>query len=100
MIFKCVACVLGCFHFILRRFNKMAYIEIAIYGCSYCRAVTQAVRVSPKAMPLVFVVNFLGFVLSFLMKFTVTGLAGIGAYILYDQEAIGDDGVETEGVVL
>eukprot|EP00054_Salpingoeca_dolichothecata_P015385 m.88649 g.88649 ORF g.88649 m.88649 type:complete len:654 (+) comp21466_c0_seq2:211-2172(+) len=88
-ILACMACCLWCFEKCLKFMNKNAYIEIAVYGYSFCTAAREVFQLLFKNVLLVATINSLGAFVLFLCKLTVTVLTGLaGLYMLKEDDEL------------
>ncbi|CAG0888054.1 unnamed protein product [Darwinula stevensoni] len=68
---RCCSCVAACFHRFLKFLNRNAYIEIAIYGESFCNAARDAFRTLASNALRLAAVTFIGDFLLFLIKVAI-----------------------------
>eukprot|EP00043_Microstomoeca_roanoka_P009018 m.86177 g.86177 ORF g.86177 m.86177 type:complete len:643 (+) comp14455_c0_seq3:239-2167(+) len=78
---KCFRCCLWCLEKFLRFINKNAYIEIAIYGYSFCTAARQAFKTLLNNAIRVAVLNLVSSFVLFVCKLFV--VAGVGIICYY-----------------
>eukprot|EP00051_Salpingoeca_urceolata_P033674 m.21737 g.21737 ORF g.21737 m.21737 type:complete len:667 (-) comp6538_c0_seq2:124-2124(-) len=76
-ILKCVLCCLWCAEHCIKYINKVAYVETAIYGYSFCKAARQGFSLLLDNLPLVATVNGMAGLVLFIMKLLVVTTAGI-----------------------
>lgn len=75
-ILKCCQCCLACFESFLKFLNKNAYIEIAIYGYSFCTAAKEALRTLTNNALRVGAINSVGDFVLFVGKAGITIAVG------------------------
>ncbi|KAJ3047837.1 hypothetical protein HK097_011137 [Rhizophlyctis rosea] len=88
MCLSCLQCCLGIFEKFLRMINKNAYIEIAVYGYSFCTAARLALEIIARNAFRVFIITRIGNFFVFLGKLTIcflTVLLGLGLMSWYQQ---------------
>lgn len=78
---KCVSCCLWCFEKCLKFLNKNAYIEVAIYGYSFCTAAREAFSVILRNIVRLAVLNFISWFVFLIIKLLVAGAAMAAAYV-------------------
>jgi len=83
-LLKVMQCCLLCFERFLKFLNKNAYIEIAIYGYSFCKGAKWAFQLITRNILRVIVVSKIGGYLLLLGKIIVTVLVGIIGNILIE----------------
>jgi len=83
-LFKVLQCLLLCFERFLKFLNKNAYIEIAIYGYSFCKGAKWAFQLITRNIIRVVVVTKISDYLLFLGKIIVTVIVGIVGNILIE----------------
>lgn len=93
---KCLACCLWCFEKFMKFLNKNAYIEIAIYGYSFCTAARQAFNLLFRNILRVAVIQGVGGFVLFVMKLLVIAGTGLCA-VLWLRE---DDDIHYLAVVV
>lgn len=82
-LIACCQCFLSCLEAIMRYVNKNAYVEISIYGLSFCKASAQAFTLLVRnSFRLVAVESVSSFIL-FLGKVVVTAISGCGSYFTF-----------------
>ncbi|XP_072016877.1 choline transporter-like protein 1 [Amphiura filiformis] len=85
-ILKCLQCCLWLFEKVLRFINRNAYIEIAIYGYSFCRAAHKAFSLIVSNVLRVAAINSVGDFILFLGKgAVVASVVVIGLELLKDK---------------
>eukprot|EP00039_Didymoeca_costata_P016944 m.308853 g.308853 ORF g.308853 m.308853 type:complete len:692 (+) comp16473_c0_seq23:194-2269(+) len=89
-MFKCLACLLFIFERCMKFLNKNAYIEIAIWGDSFCVSCGRALSLLLDNITLTATVNGVGFLLAIIIKICVT--AGVGVVAFYWFETQDQDG--------
>lgn len=80
-IMKCLKCCLWCFEKCLKFLNRNAYIEIAIFGHSFCTAARKAFFLLLRNAARVFAINSVGDFVIFLGKLIIVVLCAIVATI-------------------
>eukprot|EP00054_Salpingoeca_dolichothecata_P026510 m.189895 g.189895 ORF g.189895 m.189895 type:complete len:667 (+) comp25677_c0_seq7:74-2074(+) len=93
---KCIACCLWCFEKCMKFINKNAYIEIAIYGYSFCHAARRAFFLLLTNILRVAALNGIGVLVLFLCKLCVIFLTAIIAVVWLRD----DDELHYYGLVL
>lgn len=89
VLLKILACCLWCFEKCMKFINKNAYIEIAIYGYSFCRAACAAFKAILANILRVAAVNFVGLLVLFMCKLlVVTIICIIAIGWLKDDDSI------------
>ncbi|CAH1787745.1 unnamed protein product [Owenia fusiformis] len=76
-ILKCLKCLLWCFEKFLKYLNRNAYIEIAIYGYSFCKSAKKAFLLLVANVLRVAAINSVGFFVLFLAKVGTVAIVGI-----------------------
>eukprot|EP00038_Savillea_parva_P000896 m.99716 g.99716 ORF g.99716 m.99716 type:complete len:675 (-) comp10316_c0_seq1:3996-6020(-) len=92
----CCRCCLWCLEKCLRFINKNAYIETALYGINFFSACFRAVNTIMKNILTFGAINFVGFLVIFMMKLAVVILVAAIAFAWLQD----DDAVELKGVVV
>lgn len=77
-----MSCCLACFERFLRFLNKNAYIEIALFGYSFCDAAKTAFEMILRNILRMAAVDKVGDFLMFLGKLAVAAGCGLGAFML------------------
>ncbi|XP_064090066.1 choline transporter-like protein 1 isoform X2 [Macrobrachium nipponense] len=70
-LLKCCQCCLWCFEKFLKYLSRNAYIEIAIYGYSFCKAAQKAFNVIVSNAFRIMAINYIGSFVLFLAKVAV-----------------------------
>ncbi|KAI3630109.1 hypothetical protein MIR68_011544 [Amoeboaphelidium protococcarum] len=87
----CVQCCLACFERFMKFINKNAYIEIAVYGYSFCSAAKEAFELLVRNAIRVIVVDRVSDFLFFLGKVLITAVVAIiGSSLLQNPEQLPD----------
>lgn len=94
-IFYCLRCCLYCLEKCVKFINKNAYIEIAIWGDSFCVSCCHALSIITSHLSLVASINGVGFLLCFVMKVATMACVGFFAYLWLEEE----DDIEQKGAV-
>eukprot|EP00054_Salpingoeca_dolichothecata_P014314 m.80628 g.80628 ORF g.80628 m.80628 type:complete len:645 (+) comp20931_c1_seq1:81-2015(+) len=76
---KCLQCCLWCFEKFLKFLNRNAYIEIAIYGYSFCKAARTAFMILLRNILRVAAINSVGDFVLFVGKLLVVVISGFVA---------------------
>eukprot|EP00039_Didymoeca_costata_P019740 m.338736 g.338736 ORF g.338736 m.338736 type:complete len:655 (-) comp18530_c0_seq1:71-2035(-) len=84
--FCCLRCLLYCLQKCVQFINKNAYIEIAIWGDSFCVSACHALSILTSNLGLIASVNGVGFLLAFTIKVTVVASVGFIAFLWLDEE--------------
>lgn len=79
-LLKCINCCLWCVEKCLKFLNRNAYIEIAIYGDSFCASAKAAFSILVRNAVRVSAINSVGDAVLWLCKMLVTFAAVIGAF--------------------
>eukprot|EP00824_Muranothrix_gubernata_P003088 TRINITY_DN1384_c0_g1_i1.p1 TRINITY_DN1384_c0_g1~~TRINITY_DN1384_c0_g1_i1.p1 ORF type:complete len:658 (+),score=171.35 TRINITY_DN1384_c0_g1_i1:114-2087(+) len=88
-IFCCAECCLACVERFLRFINTHAYIQIAIYGKSFCTSARNGFMLLMRNVLRIAAINILGDFFLFLGKLVVVGGAGLLCFVLIkDKENI------------
>ncbi|XP_074640243.1 choline transporter-like protein 1 [Tubulanus polymorphus] len=88
-ILKCLQCCLWCFEKFLKFVNRNAYIEIAIYGYSFCKAAQKAFSLIVSNALRVAAINSVGDFVLFIGKLSTVGIVtGIGLLFFKDDEEL------------
>jgi len=107
-LIKIVKCCLWCCEKCLKFLNRNAYIEIAIYGKSFCRSAWSAFAILLRNALRVAAINTVGDFVLFLFKFIITLMALVGAFFYFQyqdkiEENIGDTvsaGLQWESLII
>lgn len=107
-VLKCVKCCLWCCEKCLKFLNRNAYIEIAIYGKSFCRSAWSAFSILLRNALRVAAINTVGDFVLFLFKLIITVSAIIGAFFYFQYQdkiegAVGDTvqgGLQWESLII
>ncbi|KAI9143407.1 plasma-membrane choline transporter-domain-containing protein [Paraphysoderma sedebokerense] len=81
-IFTCLQCCFACVDRFLRFINRNAYIQIAVYGYSYCKGARTAFELLARNAFRLVAVDFVAAFIMFLGKICVTAGVGLGSYVL------------------
>eukprot|EP00051_Salpingoeca_urceolata_P006769 m.89580 g.89580 ORF g.89580 m.89580 type:complete len:652 (+) comp14976_c1_seq3:89-2044(+) len=81
LMLRCCSCCLWCFDKCLKFLNKNAYIEVAIYGYSFCVAAREAFKILTANVLRVLAINSLGTFCLFLSKIAVVAGSGLIAVL-------------------
>ena len=88
-VIQYVLCALGCLFFILekvlRYINRMAYIEIAIYGYGFCRGAYHAVSLLIRNVVRAAVKDRVAHFILFLGKLACVGLVAVLSYLFFGE---------------
>ena len=88
-VIQYVLCALGCLFFILekilRYINRMAYIEIAIYGYGFCRGAYHAVTLLLRNIVRAAVKDRVAHFILFLGKLACVGLVAVVSYLFFGE---------------
>ncbi|XP_018567705.1 choline transporter-like protein 1 [Anoplophora glabripennis] len=88
-ILKCCQCCLYCFEKILKYLSRNAYVEVAIYGYTFCEAGQQAFKLLSSNLLRVAAINSVGDFVLFLGKVVVVLVTVlIGIKILQNKEGV------------
>lgn len=85
VVLRCCACCLWCMEKCLKFLNRNAYIEIAIYGFSFCKAARTAFSLLLRNALRVAVINSVGDFVIFLSRLVIVGLTGTAALIWFRE---------------
>ena len=83
IILRCCALCLWCMEKCLKFLNRNAYIEIAIYGFSFCKAARTAFSLLIRNALRVAVINSIGDLVIFLSRLVVVAITGFGALVWF-----------------
>lgn len=83
IILKCCSVCLWCMEKCLKFLNRNAYIEIAIYGFSFCKAAQTAFSLLIRNALRVAVINSVGDLVIFLGRLVVVAVTGFGALVWF-----------------
>eukprot|EP00049_Salpingoeca_infusionum_P017614 m.353687 g.353687 ORF g.353687 m.353687 type:complete len:667 (-) comp16820_c0_seq1:211-2211(-) len=81
----CVRCCLWCLEKMMRFLNKNAYIEIAIYGYSFCTAARQALMLIAEWLASITTLNLITAFVLFICKLLVVIVTGAISYFYITQ---------------
>ncbi|KAI6658551.1 Choline transporter-like protein 4 [Oopsacas minuta] len=88
-VIQYVLCALGCLFFILEKIlryvNRMAYIEIAIYGYGFCRGAYHAVTLLLRNVVRAAVKDRVAHFILFLGKLACVGLVAVVSYLFFGE---------------
>merc|ERR1711976_646753 len=88
-LFKCVNCCLWCCEKCLKFLNRNAYIEIALYGKSFCTSAWSAFSILLRNALRVAAINTVGDFVLLLFKLIIVVSAVIGGFFYFEyQDAI------------
>lgn len=88
-LLKCCGCCMWCLEKFLKFINKNAYIEIAIYGYSFCTAAREAFKVLAANIIRIVAINSVGAFILFMARLAVVGITGaVSLYFLRQQDAL------------
>eukprot|EP00128_Syssomonas_multiformis_P015006 Colp12_sorted_trinity150504_noHs@3227 len=90
-IMCCLKCCFWCLEKIIKLLNKNAYIEIAVYGYSFCKAARTAFGLLTRNCLRLAAVDTVGDFVLFLGKLTVTVLSSLAAYYFFTQIYVKDN---------
>jgi len=87
-IMKCVDCCLWCCEKCMKFLNRNAYIEIAIYGKSFCRSAMNAFAILLRNALRVAAINSIGDLVLLVCKLIITAIGVVAAffYFQYSQK--------------
>jgi len=78
---KCVKCCMACCESCVRMINKHAYVEIAIWGSSFCRSCCRVLSLFTNHMSYIAIVNGVAYLLCMMIKLLVMALTGLIGYM-------------------
>eukprot|EP00039_Didymoeca_costata_P033517 m.42752 g.42752 ORF g.42752 m.42752 type:complete len:686 (+) comp9908_c0_seq2:368-2425(+) len=84
-VLRCINCCLWCFQKILKFLNRNAFIEIAIFGNSFCTSAWNAFKILTRNALRVAIINSVGDFVLFIAKLVVLLLVAIAAVFLFDR---------------
>lgn len=84
--FKCLGCLLFVCERCIKFLNKNAYIEIAIWGDSFCVSCTRALSLLLSNIGLTASVNGVGFLLATIIKVLVVASVGIVSFYWFETD--------------
>jgi len=89
-ILKCLTCVVQCLEKIMEYLNKFAFIEIAMYGISYCDAVRRVGPLIMENLTNIAIIDTVGDFMLFLCKAAVSLTVGLIFYAILQSETFED----------
>ncbi|EGD78975.1 hypothetical protein PTSG_01948 [Salpingoeca rosetta] len=85
ILLKCCSCCLWCMEKVLKYINRNAYIEIAIYGYSFCKGAREAFSTLLRNALRVATINSVGSFVLLLSKLVVVASVGFGSLYWFEQ---------------
>jgi hypothetical protein len=85
-IIKCVDCCLWCCEKCMKFLNRNAYIEMAIYGKSFCRSAMNAFAILLRNALRVAAINSIGDLVLFVCKMIITAIGAIAAFFYFQNK--------------
>ncbi|KAL0216013.1 hypothetical protein P9112_008197 [Eukaryota sp. TZLM1-RC] len=86
-VFKCLACCVKCAEKVMKYINKNAWIMVAIYNYSYCKAAKQGFNLIMRNLRRVLAITIVGDSLLFLGKLFIAIATGLlGTFVFYGNE--------------
>ncbi|KAJ8045124.1 Choline transporter-like protein 2 [Holothuria leucospilota] len=82
-VFKCCQCCLWCLEKFLRFINRNAYIDIAVYGHSFCKAARHVFNLLMRNILRVAVLNSVTSFMLFVLKVMITTLVTVGSFYFF-----------------
>jgi len=86
----CIKCCVGCIESIVKFITKLAYVEIAIYGYSFCKASYKATKLIAQNAFRVFVIDKIGDLIFFLGKCLVCATTTYLAFLILKNNNVTD----------
>lgn len=82
-IFKCCKCCLWCLEKFLRFINRNAYIDIAVYGHSFCKAASHVFNLLMRNILRVMVLNSVTGFMLLVLKLMITASVTVGSFYFF-----------------
>lgn len=100
-VLKCVDCCLWCCEKCMKFLNRNAYIEIAIYGKSFCRSAMNAFAILLRNALRVAAINSIGDLVLLICKLIITAIGTVAAffYFQYSEEISGALGADSNSTL-
>jgi len=83
--FKCIDCICCCFEKCVKYINKNAYIEIAIWGDSFCGSACKALNTMSSNLLFLATFNGMGYLICMIIKLTVAGACAFVGYLAFEE---------------
>jgi len=100
-IIKCVDCCLWCCEKCMKFLNRNAYIEMAIYGKSFCRSAMNAFAILLRNALRVAAINSIGDLVLFVCKLIITAVGVVASffYFQYSEKITGALGADANSTL-
>jgi len=85
-VMKCIDCCLWCCEKCMKFLNRNAYIEIAIYGKSFCRSAMNAFAILLRNALRVAAINSIGDLVLMISKLIITAIAAVAAFFYFQNK--------------
>lgn len=82
-VFRCCKCCLWCLEKFLRFINRNAYIDIAVYGHSFCKAARHVFNLLMRNILRVMVLNSVTSFMLLVLKLMITTLVTVGSFYFF-----------------